>query len=196
VRGIRRSVQRTTLAALAAAVLAGCTPNEEQAELEVDGYGTIRLRFFPEQAPRHVENFKKLAREGFYDGTSFHRVSPGFMIQGGDPNSRDADPTNDGLGGPGYSLPPEPSPLRHQEGTLSMAQGEGDASSGSQFFIVLRNHDDWKAQLDDHYTVFGEVAQGLDVARKIAWVPKDDRNRPLQPVVLAHVRIVRGPRPD
>jgi cyclophilin family peptidyl-prolyl cis-trans isomerase len=77
-----------------------------------------------------------------------------------------------------------------------MAQGEGEDSSGSQFFIVLRNHDDWKAQLDGHYTVFGEVAQGLDVARKIAWVPKDDRNRPLQPVVLTHVRIVRGPRPD
>jgi len=196
VRGIGRSVQRLGCAVLAAASLAACTPREDQAELQVDGYGTIRLRFFPKQAPHHVENFKKLAREGFYDGTSFHRVSPGFMIQGGDPNSKDADPTNDGLGGPGYSLPREPSDLRHREGSVSMARAEGEDSSGSQFFIVLRNHDDWKTQLDGQYTVFGEVVSGLDVARKIAWVPKDDRNRPLQPVLLTHARIVQGRRPD
>jgi cyclophilin family peptidyl-prolyl cis-trans isomerase len=191
--GGRRAGSGAACLLLAAALVLACTPREDVAELDVDGYGTIRLRFFPDQAPRHVENFKKLAGEGFYDGTTFHRVSPGFMIQGGDPNSKDPDPANDGLGSPGYSLDPEPSALRHVEGSLSMAQGEGKSSSGSQFFIVLRDHDDWKTQLDGQFTVFGEVVDGLEVARKIAWAPRDDHNRPLQPVIVRSVRIVRAP---
>jgi len=193
----RRSAARAALAAfsLAGAALPGCTPSEDVAEIQVDGYGTIRLRFFPEQAPLHVENFKKLAREGFYDGTSFHRVSPGFMIEGGDPNSKDADPANDGLGGPGYSVPSERNGLPHLEGSVSMARDEGQGSSGSRFFIVLRNHDDWKSLLDTQYTVFGQVIDGLEVAQKIAWAPRDPRNRPQNPVIMTSVRIVEGPAP-
>ena len=101
--------------------------------------GEIVLRFFPDVAPKHVENFVKLAREKFYDGTTFHRVIPGFMIQGGDPNSRDADPSNDGIGGPGYTIPAEIK-LKHERGSVATAR-QGDqvnpakASSGSQFFI-------------------------------------------------------------
>jgi cyclophilin family peptidyl-prolyl cis-trans isomerase len=178
---------------LATALALGCARREDVAEIEVENYGTIRLRFFPDKAPRHVENFKKLASEGFYDGTTFHRVSPGFMIQGGDPNSRDSDPTNDGMGGPGYSLDAEPNDLRHVEGSLAMAQGEVDQSSGSQFFIVLRSHDDWKTQLDGQFTVFGEVVEGLETARKIGWAPRDDHNRPLRPVIVRSVRIVQAP---
>jgi peptidyl-prolyl cis-trans isomerase B (cyclophilin B) len=178
---------------LSAALALACTRSEDVAELEVENYGAIRLRFFPDAAPRHVENFKKLVGESFYDGTTFHRVSPGFMIQGGDPNSKDSDPANDGMGGPGYSLDPEPNDLRHVEGSVAMAHGEGDTSSGSQFFIVLRSHDDWKTQLDGQYTVFGEVSDGLEIARKIAWAPRDDHNRPLQPVIVRSIRIVRAP---
>jgi cyclophilin family peptidyl-prolyl cis-trans isomerase len=186
-----RRTARSALAGLliAAAALAGCARREEIAEIELADHGTLRIRFFPEQAPRHVENFKKLAREGFYDGTAFHRVAPGFMIQGGDPNTKDSDPANDGPGGPGYELEPEPSDLRHVEGSVSMAHGTGPGSSGSQFFIVLRSHDDWKTQLDGQYTVFGQVIEGIDVARKIGWLPTDDHKRPLQPPVVTSVRI-------
>ena len=192
----RRSARGALLAALALGALAsvGCARREEIAEIQVPGQGTIRLRFFPDEAPQTVENFKKLAREGFYDGTTFHRVSPGFMIQGGDPNSKDADPANDGLGGPGYELPAEPSDRRHTEGTISMAQGEHAGSSGSQFFIVLRTRDDNK-QLDGQYTIFGQVVDGLEVARKIAWLPSDERKRPLQPAVIASVRIEKARLP-
>jgi len=192
-QGDGNAASRTLGAILALALALGCSRTEELAELNVDGYGAIRLRLFPEQAPRHVENFKKLVNEGFYDGTAFHRVSPGFMIQGGDPNSKDSDPTNDGLGGPGYSLDPEPNGLPHVEGSLSMAQGEGTQSSGSQFFIVLRDHEDWKTQLDGQFTVFGEVASGLETARKIAWAPKDEHNRPLRPVIVRSARMVEVP---
>jgi cyclophilin family peptidyl-prolyl cis-trans isomerase len=192
----RRTTRRALLAALALGALAspGCARREEIAEIQVPGQGTIRFRFFPDEAPRTVENFKKLAREGFYDGTTFHRVSPGFMIQGGDPNSKDADPGNDGLGGPGYELPAEPSELHHTEGTVSMAQGERSGSSGSQFFIVLRDRDDNK-QLDGQYTIFGQVVGGLDVARKIAWLPSDEHKRPFQPAVMASVRIEQARLP-
>lgn len=185
----------TALIAASFASASGCTRHEDQVEIAVEGYGPIRVRFFPDKAPHHVENFLALARAGFYDGTAFHRVSPGFMIAGGDPNSKDADPANDGLGGPGWTLEPEPSDLRHVEGSLSMAEGEGKKSSGSQFFIVLRSHDDWKTQLDGQYTVFGEVVEGLEVARKIAWTPKDDHDRPLQPVIVKSARIVQAPAP-
>jgi peptidyl-prolyl cis-trans isomerase B (cyclophilin B) len=187
-----RSARRAALAALAlAAALAGCSPREQVAEIEVDGYGTIRFRFLPDAAPGHVENFKKLAREAFYDGTTFHRVAPGLMIEGGDPNSKDADPANDGLGGPGYSLPAEPSGVPHAEGTVSMA-AEDSGSSGSRFFIVLRSHDDLKDQLDGRSTVFGQVFEGIEVARRIAWAPRDENDRPLQPVLMTRVRIVEA----
>ena len=118
-----------------------------------------------DETPGHRDNFKKLAAEGFYDGTTFHRVIRGFMIQGGDPNSRDDDPVDDGQGGPGYTLPAEIVPgLRHTVGALAAAR-QGDAvnperrSSGSQFYVVTGN----ARHLDGQYTVFGHVVEGLDV---------------------------------
>jgi cyclophilin family peptidyl-prolyl cis-trans isomerase len=181
--------------ALASAALPGCAPRDDVAEIAVEGQGTIRVRLLPHAAPRHVQNFKELAQRGFYDGTAFHRVAPGFLIQGGDPNSKNGDPADDGQGGPGYELPPEPSGLRHAEGTVSMARGAGAGSSGSQFFIVLRNHDDWKAQLDGQYTIFGQVIDGLEIAQRIAWLPADEHQRPLQPPVITSLRVVETRRP-
>lgn len=116
-------------------------------------FGRILLRFYADQAPKHVENFKQLARKGFYDGTKFHRIMPGFMIQGGDPNSKDDDPSNDGQGGPGYTVDAEFNPITHDRGILSMARANDPNSAGSQFFIVVAP----SYNLDTQYTVFGRV---------------------------------------
>ena len=148
--------------------------------------GTIVLEFFPEVAPKHVENFKKLAREKFYDGTTFHRVIPKFMIQGGDPNTKDDDPTNDGRGGPGYTIKAEFNSKPHVRGTLSMARSSDPDSAGSQFFICVARTP-W---LDGKYTVFGRAIEGMDVVDKIVSVERDQRDRPLKDVVLKTVRIM------
>ncbi len=147
--------------------------------------GDLRLLLF-DDTPRHKENFLKLAKDGFYDGTTFHRVIDGFMIQGGDPNTKDEDPSNDGGGNPGYTIPAEILPkYKHQRGAVAAAR-MGDqvnpqkASSGSQFYIV-ENHNG-TPQLDEAYTVFGQVIDGLDVIDKIAEQPKDGRNRPLSDI--------------
>lgn len=149
--------------------------------------GDIRLVLF-DDTPRHKENFLKLAKEGFYDGTTFHRVIDGFMIQGGDPNTKDEDPSNDGGGNPGYTIPAEILPkYKHQRGAVAAAR-MGDQvnprkeSSGSQFYIV-ENHNG-TPQLDEAYTVFGQVIDGLDVIDKIAEQPKDGRNRPLSDIKM------------
>ena len=148
--------------------------------------GTIVLEFFPEVGPKHVENFKKLAREKFYDGTTFHRVIPKFMIQGGDPNTKDDDPTNDGRGGPGYTIKAEFNSKPHVRGTLSMARSSDPDSAGSQFFICVARTP-W---LDGKYTVFGRAIEGMDVVDKIVSVERDQRDRPLKDVVLKTVRIM------
>lgn len=114
--------------------------------------GEFEIVFFPEVAPNHVANFVSLARKGFYDGTTFHRVLEGFMAQGGDP-------TGSGSGGPGYEIPAEFSSLPHKRGTLSMARTQDPNSAGSQFFICFAR----AAMLDNDYTVFGEVIRGMDV---------------------------------
>ena len=149
--------------------------------------GEIKLVLF-EDTPRHRENFLKLAKEGFYDGTTFHRVIDGFMIQGGDPNTKDDDPSNDGTGNPGYTIPAEINPKhKHVRGAVAAAR-MGDhmnperASSGSQFYIV-ENHDGTPI-LDEAYTVFGQVVDGLDVVDKIAEVPKGGRDRPMSDVKM------------
>lgn len=149
--------------------------------------GEIKLVLF-EDTPKHRENFLKLAKEGFYDGTTFHRVIDGFMIQGGDPNTKDDDPSNDGSGNPGYTIPAEINPQhKHVRGAVAAAR-TGDhvnpqrASSGSQFYIV-ENHDG-TPMLDQAYTVFGQVVDGLDVVDKIAEVPKGGRDRPLSDVKM------------
>ena len=130
--------------------------------------GNIVIRFHDHDAPKTVVNFRKLVKQGFYDGTCFHRVIPNFMIQGGDPNSKDTDPSNDGVGGPGYTVPAEIK-LKHVRGAVATArQGDavnpGKASSGSQFFIDVAP----QPSLDQGgYTVFGQVIQGMDVVDKI-----------------------------
>ena len=149
---------------------------EEYAIIETEE-GQIVLKFFPDVAPKHVESFKILAREGYFNGTSFHRVIPGFVIQGGDPNSKDGDRYNDGQGGragkyygvgeeenPDTWMPPaEFNDRPHKRGTLSMARSSQENSAGSQFFICV----DDLPQLDDMYTVFGEVIEGLDTVDRI-----------------------------
>ena len=138
-------------------------------------HGEIVIQFFPDLAPKHVESFKNLAREGFYDGTAFHRVIPGFMIQGGDPNSKDADNRMaHGTGGPGYQIPAEFSDRTHARGIVSAARSQDPNSAGSQFFICVAD----SAFLDGNYTVFGEVISGMDVADKIVAEERDPRDNP------------------
>jgi len=163
---------------------------EEVAILETN-HGTIVLEFFPDVAPGHVENFKKLAKKGFYDGTTFHRVIKGFMIQGGDPLSKDDNPDNDGTGDPGYRIKAEFSEKKHLKGTLSMARGQDPNSAGSQFFICL----DAQPFLDGKYTVFGQVLDGMETVEAIGNV-KIKANRfgeqsvPVEPVVTKKVKIM------
>ena len=147
--------------------------------------GNIVIRLMPEVAPKSVANFKKLAEAGFYDLTTFHRVIPGFVIQGGDPLSKDKDRSNDGTGGPGYTIPAEFSEESHTRGAVSMARGPDPNSAGSQFFIVVQN----APKLDRQYTIFGRVISGMDVVDKIVSVPRDMNDNPLQPVqMLLHLK--------
>ena len=143
-------------------------------------FGNIVIQLFPDVAPGHVENFVKLAQDGFYDGSTFHRVIPGFMIQGGDPNSKDEDRSNDGQGGPGYTINAEFSDVPHKRGILSMARAQDPNSAGSQFFIVVADSN----FLDGQYTVFGEVIEGMDVADKIVNVERDSNDNPLEKVTM------------
>jgi peptidyl-prolyl cis-trans isomerase B (cyclophilin B) len=154
--------------------------SETQAVIETS-LGNIELAFFPEVAPNHVKNFIELAKKGFYDGTSFHRVIPGFMVQGGDPKSKDAKNRGaHGTGGPGYSLKAEFNKKPHKRGTLSMARSASPDSGGSQFFICVAD----AAWLDGKYTVFGEVTSGMDVVDKIVNQPRDGRDNPLERVEI------------
>jgi peptidyl-prolyl cis-trans isomerase B (cyclophilin B) len=137
-------------------------------------FGKIELKFFPDVAPNHVSNFVELAQKGFYDGTTFHRVIPGFMIQGGDPNSKDPDKSKHGTGGPGYTVKAEFNDKPHKRGTLSMARSAHPDSAGSQFFICVAD----SSFLDGKYTVFGEVVSGMEVADKIVSQPRDRRDNP------------------
>lgn len=141
-------------------------------------YGKMEVEFFTEKAPGHVKNFKTLARTGFYNGTLFHRVIPGFMIQGGDPNSKSSDRSTHGMGGPGYSINAEFNNIKHGRGVLSMARSQDPNSAGSQFFIVVKDAN----FLDGKYTAFGKVTKGMEVADKIVNSARDDRDNPLEPI--------------
>jgi peptidyl-prolyl cis-trans isomerase B (cyclophilin B) len=143
-------------------------------------FGKITLRFFPEVAPHHVQSFLKLSREGLYNGTTFHRVIPGFMIQGGDPNSRNPNRSLHGTGGPGYSLKAEFNDRPHKRGTLSMARAADPHSAGSQFFICVAP----APFLDRQYTAFGEVVEGMEAVDKIVAAPRDPRDNPLERVEM------------
>ena len=144
-------------------------------------HGKIVFKFFPELAPKHVENFKKLAREGFYNKTIFHRVIPNFMIQGGDPNTKDLTKKESyGTGGPGYAIAAEFSDKHHTRGIISAARSADPNSAGSQFFICVADSP-W---LDRQYSVFGEVIEGMDVVDKIVNEKKDSRDNPLERIEM------------
>ena len=145
--------------------------------------GKIEFNLLPDLAPETVRNFIKLANSGFYDGTLFHRVIPGFMIQGGDPNTKQPDKSKWGQGGPGYSLKAEFSSRSHLSGIVSMARATDPDSAGSQFFIVTTD----STFLNGQYTVFGEVTEGMDVADKIVNLQRDENDCPLQEVKMNRV---------
>jgi peptidyl-prolyl cis-trans isomerase B (cyclophilin B) len=149
--------------------------------------GEMVLEFWPDVAPGHVENFKKLAKQGFYDGTCFHRVIKGFMIQGGDPNTKDESKKNSwGMGGPGYQIKAEFNSKPHVRGVLSMARSSDPNSAGSQFFIC---HGDPRF-LDGQYTAFGKLIKGDDVLEKIAVTPTERPDRPIKRVNIDSIKIV------
>jgi peptidyl-prolyl cis-trans isomerase B (cyclophilin B) len=150
-------------------------------------FGNITLKFFPDVAPGHVNNFIELAKKGFYDGTTFHRVIPGFMIQGGDPNTKNPDKSMHGMGGPGYTIKAEFNSKPHKRGTLSMARAQSPDSAGSQFFICVKD----SPFLDRQYTVFGEVESGMEVVDKIVSQPRDPRDNPNERIEMK-VKIIEG----
>lgn len=150
-------------------------------------FGNITLKFFPDVAPGHAKNFIDLAKKGFYDGTTFHRVIPGFMIQGGDPNSKDPNKSKHGQGGPGYTIKAEFNDKPHKRGTLSMARAGHPDSAGSQFFICVKD----SSFLNKQYTVFGEVESGLEVVDKIVSQPRDPGDNPNERIEMK-VKIVEG----
>ena len=147
--------------------------------------GTIVFKLLPDLAPETVRNFEKLAKDGFYNGTLFHRVIPGFMIQGGDPNTKSGSKSTWGTGGPGYTIKAEFSSRSHHRGIVSMARAQDPNSAGSQFFIVTTD----STFLDRQYTVFGEVTEGMDVADKIVKLQKDGNDCPLQEAKMIHVKV-------
>jgi peptidyl-prolyl cis-trans isomerase B (cyclophilin B) len=179
--------------AAAPAALAGVTnqvpaaPNTNEVAVVTTSAGVMVLEFYSDVAPNHVANFKKLARSGFYDGTAFHRVIPGFMIQGGDPNTKnEAAKDSWGMGGPGYTVNAEFNSKHHARGILSMARASDPNSAGSQFFIC---HAD-AGSLDGQYTVFGNLIKGFDVLDKIATTPTEAPDRPIKRVNIDSIKIV------
>ncbi len=163
-----------------------------QLEVETaDETGIIEIQLLPELAPTSVEEIVRLAREGAYDGTTFHRVIRGFMIQGGDPNSRDPDPTNDGRGGAVADLPDELSAAPFERGVVALANRGRKGSNSSQFFILQADHRD----LDGRYTAFGRVTRGIEFVDLIANTPTDKvgrwgpKDRPIESVSIRRVQI-------
>jgi peptidyl-prolyl cis-trans isomerase B (cyclophilin B) len=156
--------------------------------------GEIDIRFFPDVAPKHVQNFIDLAEKGFYNGTKFHRTIPGFMIQGGDPNTKTSDnPAMWGTGGSGKNVPAEFNTVKHKRGILSMARSNDPDSASSQFFIMVAEY----PSLDGKYSVFGQVTKGMDVADKIVNAPATgpEGSRPMNPTTINKV-VVRDAKPD
>ena len=147
--------------------------------------GNIQFELLSDIAPETVRNFIKLAKSGFYDGTLFHRVIPKFMIQGGDPNTKEADKSTWGTGGPGYNIKAEFNSRSHLRGIVSMARSSDPDSAGSQFFIVTSD----STFLDREYTVFGQVADGMEVADKIVNLPRDGNDCPQQEAKMLQVTI-------
>lgn len=168
--------------ALAVFTVAGCKNKEKKnmaptATVETD-MGTFVIEFYPQDAPNTVKNFISLAKKGFYDGLTFHRIVPGFVIQGGDPDGN-------GTGGPGYKIAAEFNSRKHVDGTVAMARSADPNSAGSQFYVALGQ----LPSLDGKYTVFGQVIEGLDVVHKIAEVRTGANDRPKEPVHMKKITI-------
>ena len=149
------------------------------------GFGNIKFNLLPDIAPETVRNFSQLAKSGFYNGTLFHRIIPGFMIQGGDPNTKNPDKSTWGQGGPGYNLKAEFNTRSHLRGIVSMARATDPNSAGSQFFIITSD----STFLDRQYTVFGEVVDGIEVADKIVNLPRVGNDCPKQEAKMLEVTI-------
>ena len=189
-------IKRNVILLTMCLAIVGCGTKKENKESVMDKeiavistkFGDIKLEFFDEIAPKHVESFKLHAQNGYYDGTIFHRVIPGFMIQGGDPLSKSDDKTRHGTGGNAakyfgigdensestWDLPAEFSATPHERGILSMARSQNPDSGGSQFFICVAD----ARFLDNQYTVFGKVVSGMDVVDSIVNAPRDARDNP------------------
>ncbi len=154
----------------------------------VTNYGNIELKFFNNDAPITCFNFITRAESGFYNGTLFHRIIPGFMIQGGDPNTKTKNKASYGMGGPLVNIPHEFNKHSHKRGILSMARvGDVTQGAGCQFFIMHKDG----PQLDNQYTVFGEVTTGMDVVDKIAAVKRNNRDLPLNPVQIKIIEVFK-----
>jgi peptidyl-prolyl cis-trans isomerase B (cyclophilin B) len=198
--GMRMSILTGVLIAVATAVFAAEEKKEEKTPMnslnEVavikTNEGEMVVQFWTDAAPNTIENFKKLARQGFYDGTIFHRIVKGFMIQGGDPNSKDpAKEITYGQGGPGYELKAEFNDHSHDRGVISMARGPDPDSAGSQFFICLAP----VRRLDGQYTTFGKLIKGVDVLEKIGDTSvvnngMGETSKPTKRIVIESVKIV------
>lgn len=171
---------------------AGSSDTNEVAVIKTSE-GDMVIQFWPDVAPKTVENFKTLAKKGFYNGTAFHRIIKGFMIQGGDPNTKDPNKESEyGSGGPGYSIKAEFNDRHHERGVISMARSRDPNSAGSQFFIC----DGDASNLDHSYTDFGKLIKGEDTLRKIADTPVgpnargDESSRPAKRVEIKTIEIV------
>ena len=189
---MKRWLSLILAAALAVCVFAACSKDDNTSgsagkhhvEIEVQDYGTIAVELDGDAAPITVDNFLKLAKEGFYDGLTFHRIIDGFMIQGGAPEGT-------GMGGPGYGIKGEfamngfKNDLKHTTGVLSMARSQRPNSAGSQFFIMV----DDAPHLDGQYAAFGKVTEGIDVAQAIVSSPRDWSDRPREDQVMTKVTV-------
>ncbi len=186
-------MQHLTIVLIGLLMMNSCAKEEEVVVVSTR-FGDMVLEFYPDVAPKHVESFKIHAQNGYFDGTTFHRVIPGFVIQGGDPNSRDDDKMNDGQGGhsakyfghgdesvtASWTLPAEFNDRPHVTGALSMARAQEDNSAGSQFFICSAP----VHRLNNKYTVFGQVISGLEVIQNIVNSPRDSRDNPKEKVEM------------
>lgn len=186
-------MQHLTIVLIGLLMMNSCAKEEEVVVVSTR-FGDMVLEFYPDVAPKHVESFKIHAQNGYFDGTTFHRVIPGFVIQGGDPNSRDDDKMNDGQGGhsakyfghgdesvtASWTLPAEFNDRPHVTGALSMARAQEDNSAGSQFFICSAP----VHRLNNKYTVFGQVISGLEVIQNIVNLPRDSRDNPKEKVEM------------
>lgn len=163
---------------------------DKVAELHTSA-GEIDIRFYPDAAPNHVKNFIDLAEKGFYNGTKFHRVIPGFMIQGGDPNTVSGSPYSWGTGGSGKNVAAEFNAIHHARGVVSMARAQDPNSASSQFFVCVAD----AGFLDGQYTAFGKVTKGMDVADKIVNAPRGANDRPDNPTTIDKI-VIRDAKAD